>query len=80
MDPEDNWLDTPLTLEEHQANFLHARSFLPPAGEFPVETSLLLLKPLAIEAGGVFHQGGEIYLDQEEPEWQVLRNFIQGDP
>ena len=41
--------------------------------------SLLLIHPLAEEAGGdFFHNGGKHWASQNDPEWQVLRAWIMG--
>lgn len=40
------------------------------------EFSSLLRKPLRLEAGGVFHAGGEIFRTREDPAYQKIRAWI----
>ena len=43
--------------------------------------SLLLIHPLAEEAGGdFFHNGGKHWASQNDPEWQTLKAWILGQP
>jgi hypothetical protein len=51
-------LNAPMTAEEHDANLDMALGFAQP-GDFT--RSQLLLKPLDVDAGGLFHRGGMIY-------------------
>jgi cytochrome c5 len=44
------------------------------------ETSRLLLKPLAREAGGLGHTGGTYWTSRDAPEYQALLKWIQGLP
>jgi len=41
--------------------------------------SLLLIHPLAEEAGGdFFHNGGKHWASQNDPEWQTLKAWVLG--
>ena len=41
--------------------------------------SMLLVHPLAEQAGGdFFHNGGKHWTSQNDPEWQVLKNWVVG--
>jgi hypothetical protein len=41
--------------------------------------SMLLIHPLEEQAGGDFyHSGGKHWTSQNDPEWQLLRNFVMG--
>jgi hypothetical protein len=43
--------------------------------------SRLLLHPLDEQAGGdFFHNGGKHFSSQSDPEWQVLKGFVLGQP
>ena len=43
--------------------------------------SMLLLHPLAEQAGGdFFHNGGKHWESQSDPEWQTLKAWIVGQP
>jgi hypothetical protein len=44
------------------------------------ETSRLLLKPLATQAGGVNHTGGTYWTSREHPEYQALLQWIRSLP
>ena len=44
------------------------------------ETSRLLLKPLAPEAGGLGHTGGTYWTSRDEPEYQALLKWIRSLP
>ncbi len=41
--------------------------------------SLLLLQPLAPEAGGnAFHSGGRQFASRNDPEWKILAQWVNG--
>src|SRR5262245_58237815 len=43
------------------------------------DKSLLLLQPLAPEAGGnAFHSGGRQFASKSDPEWQLLARWVGG--
>jgi hypothetical protein len=44
------------------------------------ETSRLLLKPLATQAGGVSHTGGTYWRSKDDPEYQALLKWIRSLP
>lgn len=50
----------------------HTRPWDPPA-------SPLLLKPLAVAAGGVVHGGGETFADTTDADYETLRRWIAGE-
>jgi len=44
-------------------------------------TSILLLHPLAPEAGGdAFHSGGRQFYTQDDPDWRTLAEWVRGTP
>lgn len=62
--------------DQSRQNFKVASAFVVP-GE-PLE-SRLLRHPLAIGAGGdPFHGGGKHFWKQDDPEWQLLRDWVMG--
>jgi hypothetical protein len=43
--------------------------------------SMLLIHPLAEQAGGdFFHNGGKHWTSQDDPEWQILKAWVIGQP
>lgn len=73
---------TPLTAEELEDSFDHARAMLAMASE--PDQSLLLRKPLEASAGGAAHMGLDafgrnIYPDREAPGWQTLSQWAHGE-
>jgi hypothetical protein len=64
------------TEEESRKNFDVIRRVVSPGNP---GSSLLLLMPLAAEAGGIaFHPGGKHWASRENPEWRVLADWIRG--
>jgi hypothetical protein len=62
--------------EQSRKNFETIRRVVAP-GE--PRRSRLLLMPLAEEAGGVaFHPGGKHFMSQDDPEWRVLADWVNG--
>jgi hypothetical protein len=62
--------------EQSRKNFEVWKQFVVP-GE-PMK-SMLLLHPLAKEAGGDrFHAGGKHFHSQDDPEWKVLAAWVNG--
>jgi len=49
----------------------HTRPWDPPS-------SPLLLKPLALSAGGIVHQGGTIFADTTDVDFRTIRDWIAG--
>jgi hypothetical protein len=39
--------------------------------------SELLRRPLAVAAGGVYHEGGDVFADTEEPDYRVIRRWAE---
>jgi len=50
----------------------HTRPWAPP-------TSPLLLKPLAVSAGGVVHGGGDIFADTNDADYRAMLGWIAGE-
>jgi hypothetical protein len=65
-----------LTEEELMDEFLGAALFT--VGLTAAEDSWLARKPLAESAGGLPHRGGDLYLDEADPEYTLLVEWIQG--
>ena len=72
----DELRDAPLTAEELDAN-VRALMAVDPDAE-PVEESLVLLEPLAVDAGGVYHEGGDVWPSTTDPSYRCLRAFLAG--
>jgi len=61
--------------EESRKNFEAVRRVVIPGSI----KSMLLVHPLAEQAGGdFFHNGGKHWTSQNDPEWQVLKNWVVG--
>ena len=61
--------------EESRKNFEAVRRVVVPGSV----KSMLLVHPLAEQAGGdFFHNGGKHWTSQNDPEWQVLKNWVVG--
>ena len=61
--------------EESHKNFEAVRRFVVPGSL----KSMLLVHPLAEQAGGdFFHNGGKHWTSQTDPEWQVLKTWVVG--
>ena len=60
LDPQTK-TDEPPTLDELQVSYERTLSVLALEGAFGIEDSRLLRKPLAISAGGVGHEGVDVY-------------------
>ena len=68
------------TYDEQQSrrNFERIQRLIVPGA--PLE-SLLLMNPLAEEAGGShWHAGGKHWSSQDAPEWQTLAAWVRGEP
>ena len=64
------------TEEQSRANFAVWKQFVVPGN--PLK-SVMLLHPLAKEAGGDhFHAGGKHWKSQNDPEWQTLAAWVNG--
>jgi len=62
--------------EQSQKNFEAVKRFVLPG--VPMKSRLLTM-PLAEEAGGVaFHPGGKHWETQNDPEWRVLADWVNG--
>jgi hypothetical protein len=61
--------------EESRKNFEAVRRVVVPGSM----KSMLLVHPLAEQAGGdFFHNGGKHWTSQNDPEWQVLKTWVVG--
>lgn len=72
--------NTPLTQEEHRANFIAASAVAAPSSA-PLPD--LLRKPLQEEAGGAGHGGVDrygrnLYATRDDPRWRVLERWVNG--
>ena len=64
------------TEEESRKNFEAVKRVVVPGSL----KSMLLIHPLAEQAGGdFFHNGGKHWSSQSDPEWQTLRAWVLGD-
>jgi hypothetical protein len=62
--------------EESRKNFEAVRRMVVPGSV----KSILLLHPLAEQAGGdFFHNGGKHWNSQNDPEWQILKAWVLGN-
>lgn len=71
---EDLYRDTPLTENELEANFIRACSFMMDA-ESP-QRCQLVTKPLQESKGGVGHEGGVLFEDTSDRDYEVLLDWI----
>jgi YVTN family beta-propeller protein len=66
-----NW-----TEEQSQRNFQTVARLVAPGNPY---ASLLLMHPLAAEAGGdAFHSGGRQFETQNDPDWLILAEWVRG--
>jgi hypothetical protein len=65
------------TERQSRANFQIVSKFVTPGS--PI-SSLLLLMPLAPEAGGIAdtHQGGRQFRSQDDPDWKIFEAWVRG--
>lgn len=74
-------LNAPMTPEEHAANLDMALGFAEP-GDF--DRSQLLLKPLDVEAGGLFHRGGmifsnvDVFSSEDDVGYEIIEAWLGG--
>ncbi len=74
--PEEVLADTPLDTDELQLNYDRVLGFLDDADP---GRSMLLLKPLAPDAGGAEHEGGEVFADETDRGYAALRAWVAGE-
>jgi len=73
--------NAPFSDAERAANFDSARAFV---DDGSIDDSLILVKPLDVNAGGRFHRGREIYgqgdvfSDRNDPDFKTLQSWLQG--
>jgi len=77
-DPARLHLLEPLTPDELAANAraIAALALEPLAAGEPVDTCLVLCKPLAVSAGGCGHVVGEVFAGTDERDYQALRTYL----
>jgi len=65
------------TEEQSRANFQVVSKLVTPGSPL---SSLLLLMPLAPEAGGIAdtHQGGRQFATQDDPDWKTFEAWVRG--
>ena len=65
------------TEQQSRANFQVVSKFVTPGNPL---SSLLLLMPLAPEAGGIAdtHQGGRQFRSQDDPDWKTFAAWVAG--
>ena len=67
--------DLPITEEELIANVRAAEAIDPRVAP---ERQMILRKPLAEAAGGVEHEGGELWLERDEPQAVCVLAWLEG--
>jgi hypothetical protein len=68
--------ETTWTDEQSHANFQKVSKLVTPGNPL---TSLLLLRPLAPEVGGMEgHQGGRQFRSQDDPDWKIMADWVRG--
>ncbi|MCA9606367.1 MAG: hypothetical protein KC619_12260 [Myxococcales bacterium] len=45
-----------------------------------VDESVVLEKPLSVDAGGLHHEGDDLWPDRSDPSYLCLRGWLAGDP
>lgn len=66
------------TDEQSRLNFQMISKLVVPGSP---ERSILLLHPLAKEAGGdEFHSGGRQFLSKDDPDWKTIAAWVRGAP
>jgi len=67
---------TAYTEEQSRRNFQMVSKLVIPGNP---DRSLLLLQPLAKEAGGnEFHSGGRQFTSKSDPDWQTIATWVRG--
>jgi hypothetical protein len=67
---------TAYTEEQSRRNFQMVSKLVVPGNP---DRSLLLLQPLAKEAGGnEFHSGGRQFTSKSDPDWQTIATWVRG--
>jgi hypothetical protein len=66
---------TAWTLEQSKQNFESVSRLVKPGDP---AASRLLKHPLAEEAGGEFHSGGQQFKSQSDPDWQTIADWVRG--
>lgn len=67
---------TAFTEEQSRANFAMLSKLV---NKTNPDKSILLLHPLAKEAGGhEFHSGGKQFASKDDPDWQILNAWVHG--
>ena len=64
------------TEEQSRKNFEMIAKLVNPGDP---STSMLTMHPLAPEGGGdAYHSGGRQYMSQDDPDWKILAQFVNG--
>src|SRR5215471_7237734 len=66
---------TAWTPEQSKQNFESVSRLVKPGD---TDGSRLLKHPLAEEAGGEFHSGGQQFKSKTDPDWQTIANWVSG--
>ncbi len=77
LNPDDVYLESPLTDRELWLNFVRSCGFLMDL-EAP-EDCELLRKPLSPKAGGAEHVGGAQFGDVDNPDYAALLQWVSGE-
>lgn len=74
LDTSRTYLDEPLDASEVGANAERVAAFA--VGDGPLDDCMVLRKPLAVSAGGVWHGGGDVFADASDPTYAALRAWL----
>ncbi|MBI2895090.1 MAG: hypothetical protein HYY06_16155 [Deltaproteobacteria bacterium] len=76
-DPARTFLDEPLTPEELAQNYIGACGFALELESTSPSSCELLQKPLAIDAGGMGHLGGDVWIDERDREYRTVEAWVR---
>lgn len=74
-DPARTYLDEPIGADELAANAERVAAFAVDGGS--LADCLVLRKPLAVSAGGVWHGGGDVFEDASDPAYEAIRDWLE---
>lgn len=72
-DPAQTSLALPLDADEVATNALRVAAL---ADASDADASIALRKPLAVDAGGAHHGGGDVFVDRTDAGYRVLRDWL----
>jgi hypothetical protein len=75
LNPDEVWVDAPLSGQELALNFLRSCAFLLDIDE--PESCRLLAKPLAESEGGIRHGGGVVFERTDDPDYLALLDWVE---